>query len=159
GFSRKWKRRRTVEGNSGSLSHERLTGLSIAKPRPIMSSAERLIEVFHEAKARAPGAERERFLAEACAEEADLKHQDLSLLRGHEKAGGFLSGVQLRPEAAAITEEPGDRIGRYKLLERIGEGGGGAVYVADQEEPVQRRVALKIIKLGMDTRQVVARFE
>ena len=53
----------------------------------------------------------------------------------------------------------GDRIGRYKLLEKIGEGGMGVVYMAEQEEPVRRRVALKIIKLGMDTRQVVARFE
>ena len=57
------------------------------------------------------------------------------------------------------TEQSGDRIGRYKLLEKIGEGGFGAVYVAEQKEPVKRRVALKIIKLGMDTKQVVARFE
>ena len=57
------------------------------------------------------------------------------------------------------TEEPGTSIGRYKLLEKIGEGGFGAVYVAEQREPVRRRVALKIIKLGMDTKQVVARFE
>jgi len=61
--------------------------------------------------------------------------------------------------SAPPTEQPGDRIGRYKLLEKIGEGGFGAVYVAEQKEPVKRRVALKIIKLGMDTRQVVARFE
>src|SRR6185312_4358368 len=57
------------------------------------------------------------------------------------------------------AEKPGDRIGPYKLLQRIGEGGYGAVYMAEQEEPVRRRVALKIIKLGMDTKQVVARFE
>src|SRR5436190_1530627 len=60
---------------------------------------------------------------------------------------------------AALTEQPGDRIGRYKLLQKIGEGGCGVVYMAEQEEPVRRRVALKIIKLGMDTRQVIARFE
>jgi WD40 repeat protein/serine/threonine protein kinase len=58
-----------------------------------------------------------------------------------------------------LTEQPGDQIGRYKLLEKIGEGGFGEVYVAEQKEPVKRRVALKIIKLGMDSRQVVARFE
>jgi hypothetical protein len=58
-----------------------------------------------------------------------------------------------------MTQKPGDRIGRYKLLEKIGEGGMGVVYMAQQEEPVRRRVALKIIKLGMDTKQVVARFE
>src|SRR5206468_3493290 len=57
------------------------------------------------------------------------------------------------------TEKPGDRIGRYKLLEQIGEGGCGVVYMAEQEEPVHRRVALKVIKLGMDTRRVIARFE
>src|SRR5207253_666771 len=58
-----------------------------------------------------------------------------------------------------IKEKPGDRIGRYKLLEKIGEGGCGVVYMAEQEEPVRRRVALKVIKLGMDTEAVIARFE
>jgi serine/threonine protein kinase/tetratricopeptide (TPR) repeat protein len=60
---------------------------------------------------------------------------------------------------APVTEKPGDRIGRYRLIEEIGHGGCGVVYMADQEEPVRRRVALKVIKLGMDTKQVVARFE
>jgi serine/threonine protein kinase len=59
----------------------------------------------------------------------------------------------------AATEKAGDRIGRYKLRENLGEGGCGVVYVAEQEEPVRRRVALKVIKLGMDTKAVVARFE
>src|SRR5215472_13502775 len=58
-----------------------------------------------------------------------------------------------------LTARPGDRFGRYKILEEIGQGGCGAVFVAEQEEPVRRRVALKVIKLGMDTRQVIARFE
>jgi len=58
-----------------------------------------------------------------------------------------------------VSEKPGDRIGRYKLLQDIGEGGFGVVYMAEQEEPVRRRVALKVIKLGMDTKQVIARFE
>ena len=58
-----------------------------------------------------------------------------------------------------LAEKPGDRIGRYKLLQQIGEGGCGVVYMAEQEEPVRRRVALKVIKLGMDTKQVIARFE
>jgi eukaryotic-like serine/threonine-protein kinase len=58
-----------------------------------------------------------------------------------------------------MSEKPGDRIGRYKLLEQIGEGGCGVVYMAEQEEPVRRRLALKVIKLGMGTKQVVARFE
>src|SRR3984957_3393032 len=64
--------------------------------------------------------------------------------------------IKLSPTPA---EQAGETIGRYKLLERIGEGGFGVVYVAEQKEPVKRRVALKIIKLGMDTKQVVARFE
>src|SRR5579859_3893061 len=61
--------------------------------------------------------------------------------------------------APVQTEKPGDKIGRFKLLEEIGHGGFGVVYMAEQKEPVKRRVALKIIKLGMDTRQVIARFE
>src|SRR6266487_3469386 len=59
----------------------------------------------------------------------------------------------------SLTEKSGDRIGRYRLLQEIGHGGCGVVYMAEQEEPVRRKVALKVIKLGMDTRQVVARFE
>src|SRR5512137_2406574 len=58
-----------------------------------------------------------------------------------------------------VLEQVGDRIGRYKLLEKIGEGGYGVVYMAEQAEPIRRRVALKIVKLGIDTRQVIARFE
>src|SRR5213082_2679101 len=67
-----------------------------------------------------------------------------------------LSGTELMAEA---TEKSGDKIGRYKLLQQLGEGGCGVVYMAEQEEPVRRRVALKVIKLGMDTKQVIARFE
>src|SRR5712691_2470145 len=59
----------------------------------------------------------------------------------------------------AVTEKAGHRIGRYKLLEKIGEGGWGVVYMAEQSEPIRRRVALKVVKLGMDTKQVIARFE
>ena len=67
--------------------------------------------------------------------------------------------IRIDPPSQMATEKPGDRIGRYKLLQQIGEGGCGVVYMAEQEEPVRRRVALKVIKLGMDTRQVIARFE
>src|ERR1700756_3064558 len=72
-----------------------------------------------------------------------------------------LSFLPEQPKATVvpITEKPGDRIGRYKLLQQIGEGGCGTVYMAEQTEPVRRRVALKVIKLGMDTKQVIARFE
>src|SRR5204863_1392452 len=61
--------------------------------------------------------------------------------------------------SSALSEKPGDKIGRYKLLEQIGEGGCGVVYMVEQLEPVRRRVALKVIKLGMDTKSVIARFE
>ncbi|SPE60222.1 putative Histone acetyltransferase [Verrucomicrobia bacterium] len=70
-----------------------------------------------------------------------------------------LGATKTKSLSFSLTEKPGDHIGRYKLLEQIGEGGCGVVYVAEQEQPVRRRVALKVIKLGMDTRQVVARFE
>src|ERR1017187_8978214 len=69
-----------------------------------------------------------------------------------------LSGAEAAAEVV-VTEKPGHHIGRYKLLEKIGEGGCGIVYMAEQTEPIRRRVAFKIIKLGMDTRQVIARFE
>jgi serine/threonine protein kinase len=69
------------------------------------------------------------------------------------------AGRQFPIEEARGRSQPGDRIGRYKLLQQIGEGGCGVVYMAEQEEPVRRRVALKVIKLGMDTKSVIARFE
>ena len=81
-----------------------------------------------------------------------------SLLAANEQAGGFMV-AQAVSVPMPPTEKAGDRIGRYKLLEQIGEGGFAVVWMAEQEEPVRRRVALKIIKLGMDTKEVVARFE
>ena len=71
----------------------------------------------------------------------------------------FGATVDLSPAAPLLAEQPGTLIGPYKLLEQIGEGGMGVVYMADQQAPIRRRVALKIIKAGMDTRQVIARFE
>src|SRR4051812_21336509 len=71
------------------------------------------------------------------------------------EASGGPEGTVVMP----AIEKPGDRIGRYKILQQIGEGGCGVVYMAEQSEPVRRRVALKVIKLGMDTRSVIARFE
>jgi hypothetical protein len=96
----------------------------------------------------------------ACGEDAALLARVQALLQAHEAPEGFLpeqpkDGTTIR----MLTEKVGDKIGHYRLLEQIGEGGFGVVYVAEQREPIKRRVALKIIKLGMDTRQVVARFE
>ena len=125
-----------------------------------MANADRIIDLLHEAKARPAGAERERFLAEACREDVALKEQIVSLLEAEaDDNGSFLKITQIIRPNIPPTEKPGDRIGRYKLLEQIGEGGCGVVYMAEQEEPVRRRVALKVIKLGMDTKQVIARFE
>jgi len=117
-------------------------------------------EIFEQALDLASSAGRLGFVKGACGGDAALCARVLALLAAHEATGGFLVD---EPEAATVvlpvTEKPGDRIGRYKLREKIGEGGCGLVYVAEQEEPVRRRVALKVIKLGMDTREVVARFE
>jgi eukaryotic-like serine/threonine-protein kinase len=126
----------------------------------IVANADRIIDLLHEAKVRPAGAERERFLAEACREDVALKEQIVSLLEADaDDNGSFLKITQILHPTIPPTEKPGDRIGRYKLLEQIGEGGCGVVYMAEQEEPVRRRVALKVIKLGMDTKQVIARFE
>jgi tetratricopeptide (TPR) repeat protein len=121
--------------------------------------------------------ERAAYLDQACAGDAGLRREVESLLAAHDEAGTFLqqpaSGAPLGvpPSGGAAPEPPeggnpnplaekeGDRIGRYKLLEKIGTGGFGDVWMAEQEEPVRRRVALKIIKLGMDTKEVIARFE
>ena len=103
------------------------------------------------------------YLAEACGADAELRGRVESLLRAHERADGFLKPVafdpEVRPDHSPLTEGPGTIIGRYKLLEKLGEGGMAVVYMAEQAEPIRRKVALKIIKLGMDTRQVIARFE
>jgi len=118
--------------------------------------------IFAVALGIADPAQRRDYLDRVCAEDAALRSEVESLLVAHEQAGDFLqTEISDSPTAlnAPLTEIPGTRIGRYKLLEQIGEGGFGVVWMAEQEEPVRRRVALKIIKLGMDTREVVARFE
>ena len=87
-----------------------------------IASADRLIEVFDEAKARPAGTERERFLAERLKDEPELKEQVVSLLQAHDGAGDFLKN-RLVASTELVTENPGDKIGRYNLLEKIGEGG------------------------------------
>ena len=112
--------------------------------------------------------DRATFLGTVCGHDTQLHRRIVALLSAHEGAPGFLpeepgnvvvdSAAQF-PFLRLPTEQPGDKIGRYKLLQKLGEGGCGVVYMAEQEEPVRRRVALKIIKLGMDTHSVVARFD
>ncbi len=112
--------------------------------------------------------ERDRLLDSACAGDDSLRHEVRRLLEAHGDLNSFMASpaAVLAPAASLSAtinlpagEQVGATIGRYKLLEQIGEGGMGVVYVAEQTEPVRRRVALKIIKPGMDTRQVIARFE
>ncbi len=116
--------------------------------------------LFEQALDLASSAERLAFLHGACGEDGALLARVQALLQAHEADEGFLPEQPTGPVSfVPVSEKPGDRIGRYKLRERIGEGGCGVVYVAEQEEPVRRKVALKVIKLGMDTRNVVARFQ
>jgi tetratricopeptide (TPR) repeat protein/tRNA A-37 threonylcarbamoyl transferase component Bud32 len=111
--------------------------------------------------------ERTAYLKGACAGDAALLQRVEALLLQHEQAGDspdpdvtVKSALSPNPPVVEpLTEKPGDRIGRYKLLQEIGEGGMGSVWMAEQEVPVRRRVALKVVKLGMDTKQVIARFE
>ncbi|MHC4394163.1 MAG: protein kinase domain-containing protein [Planctomycetota bacterium] len=118
--------------------------------------------IFNTARGKRTAAERTAYLDGVCRGDAELRARVEVLLKAYEQAGGFLespAGIEGAIENEALSEGPGTRIGRYKLLELIGEGGFGVVYMAEQAEPIRRKVALKIIKLGMDTRQVIGRFE
>src|SRR5271157_3187076 len=128
-------------------------------------------EALFQAAAQLTGVERAAFLNGACHGDPALRQRLEALLAAHEAKDSLLEPDE--PKAArgpfntikvAVAENPADEavgqtLGRYKLLEKVGEGGCGVVYVAEQSVPVRRRVALKVIKLGMDTKAVVARFE
>ena len=105
---------------------------------------------------------RSSFLDRVCGD-AELRRHVERLLALDARASGFLESPASTPtltvESERLPEGPGTVIGPYKLMEQIGEGGMGVVYVAEQHQPVRRKVALKIIKPGMDTKQVIARFE
>jgi hypothetical protein len=115
--------------------------------------------IFNAAEELEDAAERAAYLDRACGGDAHLRQSIEKLLQAHGAAGSFFGGGTEATVLLPATEKPGDRIGRYKLLQKVGEGGCGVVYMAEQEEPVRRRVALKVIKLGMDTNSVIARFE
>ena len=119
--------------------------------------------IFHIARQLASADARATYLDQVCAGDASLRERVEALLRIHEQEQSFLSSgsPNLTPTAAAepLAERPGTTIGRYRLMEQIGEGGMGVVFVAEQEKPIRRKVALKVIKPGMDTKEVIARFE
>jgi hypothetical protein len=124
-----------------------------------MTKQDRIREVFSHAREKTSPPEREKYLAEACQGEPELRREVESLLKADEEAGSFFDRTKEISTDGIGPERAGMMVGRYKLLQEIGAGGFGVVYMAEQVEPVQRKVALKIIKAGMDTREVIARFE
>ena len=130
-----------------------------------MNAAKPSEETLFEAVSQLPAEKRGAYLAEACGGDAALRERLEILLRAHDRASNFMAepaapAVPRRAELhIPLSERLGDHIGPYKLLQQLGEGGCGVVYMAQQEEPVRRLVALKVIKLGMDTKSVIARFE
>src|SRR5882724_4329858 len=121
------------------------------------------VQIFSEALRLPPEARRD-YLDRACAGDENLRCKVQALLRANDRAGRFLEELPSafageRVQQIGAIEKPGDRIGRYQLLKQIGEGGWGVVFLAEQKEPVRRQVALKVIKPGMDTKSVIARFE
>jgi serine/threonine protein kinase len=129
--------------------------------------------LFIEALGQVPPDEWEGFLAARCGDDAELRRHVHRLLQVHAEAGSFLDRPAVAAEGTGEHQpqaddratpadsrvEPGTVIGPYKLIEQIGEGGMGTVWMAQQTEPVKRLVALKLIKAGMDSRRVIARFE
>ncbi len=123
-------------------------------------------EAIFEGALQLPPEHRETYLQAACGDDVTLRERIRDLIRFHEASDGPLEtpAVASLPNAPIVPslpagEKPGDKIGNYKILQLIGEGGCGSVFMAEQEHPVCRRVALKVIKLGMDTKNVIARFE
>ncbi len=124
---------------------------------------DRAKSIFLNAAEIATADERAKFIEAECQNDESLRREVEELLRHQQGLGSFLESpavdLPVTTDAAPISERPGTVIGPYKLLQQIGEGGLGVVFMAEQTEPIQRTAALKIIKPGMDTRQVIARFE
>ncbi len=118
------------------------------------------VDLFTEAM-QLPAEQRSAFLRAACGGNAELQANVEALLRAHVESGEFLeqAPAEVKAQTKLPGEKAGDWVGRYKLLQQIGEGGCGVVFMAEQEEPLRRRVAIKIVKPGMDTKTVIARFE
>jgi eukaryotic-like serine/threonine-protein kinase len=127
----------------------------------MVSDKQEIHAIFNEAIVLVSENDRLQYLDQACGGDLQMRARVDALLNAHSEAGGFFGGKSDvdATKIFPITEHPGTIIGPYKLLQQIGEGGMGVVFMAEQTEPIQRSVALKIIKPGMDTRQVIARFE
>jgi len=127
------------------------------------SKSDDVKSIFAEALDKTDSKERAVYLDSVCGGDKVLREEVESLLISYEQVDGLLRSPELdtgiTQDGPGILEGSGIVIGRYKLLEKIGEGGFGVVYMADQTKPISRRIALKIIKLGMDTKEVIARFE
>src|SRR5262245_49286599 len=126
-----------------------------------MSAKPSIDSIFCSAIEIEPPDERRALVEQACGEDTDLKQQVERLLHAHFHGRSILDAPV---QSVATVDEPhretaGTIIGPYKLLEQIGEGGFGVVFMAEQQQPIRRKVALKVLKPGMDTQQVVARFE
>ena len=119
-------------------------------------------EIFNAAIQLKDHVKRQAYLVEACGADHKLRADIELLIQAHETESPLdepIFASEMILDGSPLAEGPGTIIGPYKLLELIGEGGFGAVYMAEQEKPIRRRVALKIIKLGMDTKRIIARFE
>src|SRR5262245_39017559 len=132
--------------------------------RPTVTEMSPAETVYFAALAKLDPAERAAYLNEACGTDADLRRRVDRLLAAHPQVGSFLQDdIKEHPfigatvDSPLVTERPGMVIGPYKLIQPIGEGGMGTVWMAQQTEPVKRLVALKLIKAGMDSMQVIAR--
>ena len=127
------------------------------------NNRKRVREIFFEAYKKKTQEERSQYLDEVCGTDLGLRREIESLLEAHDRSDSLLENLPVFDnvilEDSPISEGPGTIIDKYKLLEKIGEGGMAVVYMAEQHEPIRRKVALKIIKLGMDTKSVIARFE
>jgi len=116
--------------------------------------------IFEDALDLEDARQRPAFLDRVCGADGPMRREVEELLNSHDAAGGFLNkGASAETGLLGADDGLDEQLGRYKLLRKIGEGGWGVVYLAEQNEPVKRQVALKVIRLGMDTRKIMARFE
>jgi serine/threonine protein kinase len=131
----------------------------LSNPEPTSPTPQPREEALFTAASKLPPSERGAFLESVCQGNLPLRQRLEALLAAHEQPDALPPAPVESPGLEPVEEPPGRMVGRYKLMEKIGEGGCGVVFVAEQMEPVRRRVALKLIKLGMDTKAVIARFE